>query len=193
VLTLLVRITAACRRPNDIASEESVAAYTASMAEMMVEFPVDILEASASRWVDEVAWWPKRAELRAICMDELRVRSALCEELQAQIAACEAQKPGARGVAPRGVTAAFVEEVRRRHGDAYVRGYLSGGVNCLFSDTTVFVPSRTVQQILLDENYVAVGRTKVQIEICRTIMAMLERHCESAGPAPERKPSSRRA
>lgn len=185
----VARITAGCQRPERIEGGDDADLYAGLIVEVFMAFPVDIVEVVSGRWLETRRYWPTTSEIREALTEEMNARTALREELQAQVAALDdGTVSGHKGLSPRGKTVTFVEAVRRASGDSYVRGYLAGGVMAVFTDDAVYVAPGAAR-VLNDEHWKLIKEHGVRVVACWECQKMLERYCGSreSEPAPKKR------
>lgn len=161
-------LTQVCRiRPGQF--EGDIAALARRVFKALGEYPEPVALAALDIWPRRSEWFPTEKELRD-----------LLEEIQSE-AEREAASRGQAGDGtyrgPVGNTALFVQKVEVERGADYVKSWLAGGINCLFTTTTIYTTS--IGEERLGKDCAALIKLcGVKIRHSRECSKMLAAYCE---------------
>lgn len=161
-------LTQVCRtRPGQ--AEGDIAAMASRLFKVLGEYGEPVALTALDMWPRKSEWFPTEKELRD-----------LCEDIASQ-AAIDAASRGKceEGVyrGPVGNTVMFVDAVRDTMGEAYVRSWLSGGINCLFGNDTIYTTPTGMQRLVRD-CFSLMGQCGVQVKTSLRVTAMLAEYCD---------------
>lgn len=134
-------LTQVCRiRPGQF--EGDIAALARRVFKALGEYPEPIALTALDMWPRQSEWFPTEKELRD-----------LLEEIQSEAereAAARGQATDGTYHGPVGNTALFVEKVQAERGADYVKSWLAGGINCLFTTSTIYTTNIGVERLSKD-------------------------------------------
>jgi hypothetical protein len=161
-------------RPRSGQTDDDIRAGANRVFAVLAEYPDGIALDALDAWPRRSEFFPTEKELRDL-LDEMAA------EHSRKMAA--AQPAAGKGVyhTPVGRTERFVEAVRAERGAAFVKSWLAGGINCLFSDTQILTTGFGAETLrrecdaLLRKHDVSVRQHERARELldtyCQTIMA----------------------
>lgn len=157
-------------RPRPNQDEESVEICIGRLYRVLREFPDDVALRAVDEWPRRNQFFPTECELRVQC-DNVIADMARAE------AASNVPREEGRFSHPVGRSEYFVNQVRKRFGDAYVKSWMSGGINALFSDNVVYVTIIGHERLMRDCHDLA-HEASIWIVASDECLNNLNRYCE---------------
>lgn len=176
----LARLCVACARPPNL-DDDGEELWVMSMGETLMEYLLDCVIAAIKDWRATQKWWPSESDLRKLCelhsADRRRIREEASATIKLMERAAESRQTQAqrRSINPSGRTAQFVAKAREMYGADWARSWFVGGVNVMFTDTTIYTTAVGYDELRAKCSKIADAYCVVVL-ICPEVRQMLAAH-----------------
>lgn len=177
-LTVLV---ASCQRPQDL-DEDKLRPWMLGLMGVLQRHPAAVAIEAIRAWPQQPGgrWWPMAADLEALARSLGARHAELAERIAEAKTRRRARSTSERSITPTGRSAEFVARVRDKLGEPFVRSWLRGGVNALFSEDAVFATPLGAERLERDCGGLAKA-VGVRIEASAEVSALLAQYCDARG------------